>query len=280
MRNHPFRQVDVFSDRPMLGNPLAVVFDADGLDDGAMHAFTRWTNLSEAVFLQSPRDPQADYRLRIFSARGEMAFAGHPTLGGCHAWLEAGGRPQGGDVVQECGVGLVRVRRGSGRLSFLAPPLLRDEAFDEAESLRIAYGLGVSRHDILGARWVDNGGGWRAVLLREGVRLGGLTPDPSVLAGMKLGVIALSGDHADALFEVRAFVFADGLLEDPATGSLNAGIATWFAREGLAPSSYVIAQGMALGRDARLHVSRDGADIWLGGQTVTAIEGQVALPSM
>ncbi|NII06707.1 PhzF family phenazine biosynthesis isomerase [Luteibacter anthropi] len=277
MSSHPFRQVDVFSDRPMSGNPLAVVHDADGLDDGIMQAFARWTNLSESVFLQSPRDARADYRLRIFSQRGEMQFAGHPTLGGCHAWLEAGGRSKGGDVLQECGIGLVRIRNEAGVLSFLAPPLLRDEVLSEAECLRIAYGLGVSRPDVVAARWVDNGAGWRAVLLREGVYLDGLSPDPVALAEMKLGVIAPSAGHPGALFDVRAFVFDGGVLEDPATGSLNAGIATWFAREGLAPATYSIAQGTAIGRDARLHVLRDGHHIWLGGHTVTAIQGSVAL---
>ncbi|WP_448100361.1 PhzF family phenazine biosynthesis protein [Luteibacter jiangsuensis] len=277
MTHHAFRQLDVFSDRPLGGNPLAVVFDADSLDDATMAALARWTQLSETVFLQSPLDPQADYRVRIFSPRGEMPFAGHPTLGACHAWLAAGGKPKAHQVVQECGIGLVPIRRDGSVLSFRAPPLRSDSPLDAALRERIAVGLGLDADGIADARWVDNGAGWCAVVLRDPERLHRLSPDPAALEGLKVGVVAPCGMASEVAFEVRALVFAGGMLEDPATGSLNAGIAVWFAQAGRAPDRYLIAQGRALGRDARIHVAREGSALWVGGEVAECIEGHIRL---
>jgi PhzF family phenazine biosynthesis protein len=273
-----FHQLDVFTDRPLFGNPLAVVHDADGLDEATMARFARWTNLSETTFLLTPTQPEADYRVRIFTPGGELPFAGHPTLGSCRAWLEAGGRPQGGDVVvQECGVGLVRVRRDGARLAFAAPPLRRIGPLDEALVDRIAGGLGVARTAILHHQWVDNGPGWCAVVLPSAATVLALAPDFSALSELKLGVVARHEDGHDALFEVRAFVPALGIREDPVTGSLNAGLAQWLIGAGLAPKSYVAAQGTALGRAGRVHVTSAGDDIWIGGDIASCIEGRVRL---
>lgn len=272
-----FRQVDVFSARPLMGNPLAVVLGADGMSNATMMALARWTQLSETVFLQRPSHPDADYRVRIFSPRGEMAFAGHPTLGACHAWLSTGGAPKGADVIQECGIGLVRVRRENGLLSFLAPPLLRSAPFEPDVRGMIARGLGLDERDVADARWVDNGAQWRAVLLHDAEKLYRLSFDTALLQGMKLGVFAPTPHNAEARYEVRALVFDSGLLEDPATGSLNAGIARWLAEAGKGADDYAIAQGRALGRDARLHVRHAGGDVWIGGQVCDCIEGHIRL---
>lgn len=273
-----FHQLDVFTDRPLLGNPLAVVHDADGLDEATMARFARWTNLSETTFLLQPTRPDADYRVRIFTPGGELPFAGHPTLGSCRAWLEAGGRPQGGDiVVQECGVGLVRVRRDGSRLAFAAPPLRRTGPLEASLVDRIARGVGVPVTDILSHQWVDNGPGWCAVMLQSAAAVLGLTPDFALLSDLKLGVVARQPDGHDAMFEVRAFVPALGIREDPVTGSLNAGLAQWLIGAGLAPASYVAAQGTALGRAGRVHVAAVGADIWIGGDIASCVEGRVRL---
>jgi PhzF family phenazine biosynthesis protein len=278
MPTFEFRQVDVFGARTLGGNPLAVVHGAEGIDDAAMARFANWTNLSETTFLLAPTDPRADYRVRIFTPHGELPFAGHPTLGSCHAWAEAGGQPKDeGEVVQECGVGLVRVRRGaSGRLAFAAPPLRRDEAAEETLVRRIASGLGVPRERVLDCRWIVNGPEW------IGVRFGGrdevlaLRPDEAALAGLKLGVVAPS-EEADADFEVRAFIPGTPIGEDPVTGSLNAGLAQWLIREGIAPAAYVAAQGTALGRAGRVHVETADGEIWIGGDAQTVVAGRVTI---
>ena len=273
-----FHQLDVFTDTPLLGNPLAVLHDAYGLDDSVMASFAKWTNLSETTFLLTPTRPDADYRVRIFTPGGELPFAGHPTLGSCRAWLEAGGRPQGGDVVvKECGVGLVRVRRDGTRLAFAAPPLRRTGPLEAELVTRVAQGLGVSPSDILHHQWVDNGPGWCAVMLPSAEVVLGLRPDFSLLADLKLGVVGPQSSGHDALFEVRAFVPALGIREDPVTGSLNAGLAQWLIGAGLAPAHYVAAQGTALGRAGRVHVTSVGDDIWIGGDIASCIEGRVRL---
>lgn len=273
-----FHQLDVFTDTPLLGNPLAVVHDADGLDDAVMASFAKWTNLSETTFLLTPTRPDADYRVRIFTPGGELPFAGHPTLGSCRAWLEAGGRPQGGDVVvQECGVGLVRVRRDGTRLAFAAPSLRRTGPLEAELVTRVAQGLGVAQGDILHHQWVDNGPGWCAVMLPSAEVVLGLRPDFSLLADLKLGVVGPQSSGHDALFEVRAFVPSLGIREDPVTGSLNAGLAQWLIGAGLAPAHYVAAQGTALGRAGRVHVTSVGDDIWIGGDIASCIEGRVRL---
>lgn len=269
----PFRQVDVFTSTPLLGNPVAVVQDATGVTTHLMHAFTDWTNLSEATFVLPPSNPSADYRVRIFCPGRELPFAGHPTLGTCHAWLEAGGEPQGDVIVQECGAGLVRIRRDGDLLSFAAPALRRGGPLDEVEVERIAAGLGLRRSDIIDHQWCDNGPGWQAVRLESAAQVLAVQPDPHVLAGLDIGVI---GPHAsgEADFEVRAFFPGNaGLTEDPVTGSLNAALAQWLIPSGNAPDAYVVAQGTAMGRAGRVEVRLDGDDIWIGGRSVTVIEG-------
>jgi PhzF family phenazine biosynthesis protein len=274
-----FHQVDVFTAVPLKGNPLAVVHAAQGLSDAEMAAFARWTNLSETTFLLPPEHPQADYRVRIFTPGGELPFAGHPTLGSCWAWLAAGGQPQRSDVVvQECGVGQVRVKRDGARLAFAAPPLRRTGPLEPELLQRITTALGLRAADVLGHQWVDNGPGWCAVMLRSAAEVLAVKPDWALLGNVKLGLVGAQPAGHDARFEVRAFVPGLGVPEDPVTGSLNAGLAQWLTGAGLAPPAYVAAQGTALGRDGRVHVQRDEAgDLWIGGEVAAVIEGEVTL---
>ena len=272
-----FRQVDVFSSAPLLGNPVAVVHDAEGLTEEDMARFARWTNLSETTFLLPPTDAGADYRLRIWTPAGELPFAGHPTLGSAHAWLEAGGVPAGADVVQECGAGLVRVRRDdAGRLSFAAPPLVRSGPVSPEDLSRVRRALRIEEADVVDAAWVDNGPGWLAVLLRDADAVLALRPDFAAFDGLEIGVVGPHPAGAEVDVEVRAFVPEMGIGEDPVTGSFNAGVAQWLAGDRL-PASYVAAQGTALGRRGRVHVTTDGATTWVGGETRTTIVGEVVL---
>jgi PhzF family phenazine biosynthesis protein len=273
-----FVQVDVFTDTALLGNPLAVVLDGTGFDATAMQRFCDWTNLSEATFLLPPTHADADYAVRIFSPGRELPFAGHPTLGSCHAWLAAGGRPKGAHIVQECGVGLVRIRRDGERLAFAAPPLVRSGPLDEADVQRIARGLRVPRDAIAAHAWCQNGPPWRGVMLRSADDVLALQPDRALLHGWDVGVVGTHGSGHDAQFEVRAFFTGlHGIAEDPVTGSLNAALAQWLIGAGLAPKRYVAAQGTAMARAGRVHVEQSGGDLWIGGHSVTVIEGWVAL---
>jgi PhzF family phenazine biosynthesis protein len=281
-----FAQIDVFTATPYLGNPVAVVLDGTGLSTEAMQAFTDWTHLSEATFVLPPTQAGADYALRIFCPGRELPFAGHPTLGSCHAWLDAGGMPQGAEVVQECAVGLVRIRRDGQRLAFAAPPLRRSGPLPEDEVLRIAQGLGLARQDILHHAWCDNGPQWRGVMLASAQQVLALQPNAQILAGMEVGVVApldlasQQGSHGPAeAFEVRAFFPGHGgLTEDPVTGSLNAALGQWLIGAGLAPSHYVARQGTVLGRAGRVHVQCDAqGQVWVGGESVVCIQGQVTL---
>ena len=278
MKNRPFAQVDVFTAVPYLGNPLAVVLDGSGLSTEQMQAFTDWTNLSEATFVLPPTQPDADYAVRIFCPGRELPFAGHPTLGTCHAWLEAGGVPKAQEVVQECGVGLVKIQRHGTRLSFAAPALRRGGLLDEADVQLIAKGLGLSRSDILHHAWCDNGPQWRGVMLASAEQLLALKPDAKLLQGLDIGVVAPL-TTGNAQFEVRAFFPGNnGLTEDPVTGSLNAAMGQWLMGAGLAPDSYVVSQGTCLGRAGRVHMQRDKQNqVWVGGESVTCIEGSVLL---
>ena len=278
MKQRRFDQLDVFSAVPLKGNPLAVVHAAQGLTEATMAAFARWTNLSETTFLLPPVDPRADYRVRIFTPGGELPFAGHPTLGSCHAWLAAGGQPrQPGRVVQECGVGLVHIRREAARLAFAAPPLRRTGPVDETLLARIAAGLGVTRAEILRHQWVDNGPGWCAVMLPSAEHVRAVRPDFARLGDVKLGLVGACPPGHPAAFEVRAFVPSLGVPEDPVTGSLNAGLAQWLIGAGLAPPAYEAVQGTALGRDGRVHVVRDGDTVWIGGDVAPCVTGHVLL---
>ncbi|MBP5073037.1 PhzF family phenazine biosynthesis protein [Pseudomonas chlororaphis] len=280
MSRFDFKQVDVFSNEPLKGNPVAVVFGADPLSDARMAAFANWTNLSETTFILEPQDPRADYRLRIFTTLQELPFAGHPTLGSCHAWLEAGGVPKGEEIVQECAVGLVRICRNGAELAFLAPPLLRSGPVEAGLLEQVRQGLRLAPGAIVDAQWVDNGAGWLAVLLAERDQVLDLQPDYAQLTGLAVGVIAPWNPERDgdaAQFEVRAFIAGDGMPEDPATGSLNAGIAQWLLSAGLAPASYVVSQGLSMGRAGRIQVERIGDEVWIGGSAVTCIEGSLRL---
>ena len=273
-----FSQVDVFTDRPLLGNPLAVLHDASGLDDEAMAAFARWTNLSETTFLLPPTDAAADYRVRIFTPGGELPFAGHPTLGSCHAWLAAGGVPrEAGQVVQQCAVGLVRIRRDGTRLAFAAPPCRR-EAVDDALLDSVCAALALPRAKVRAASWLDNGPRWLGLLTDSADDVRALQPDHAALRGLaKVGVVAPQPAGADTAFEVRAFAAPLGIIEDPVTGSLNASLASWLMDLGTAPPRYVAAQGMALGRAGRVHVLHDGTTLWIGGDVAPVVEGQALL---
>ena len=280
MRPFEFKQVDVFSSVALKGNPVAVVLNADSLSDTQMADFARWTNLSETTFVLKPQNPDADYRLRIFTTLNELPFAGHPTLGSCHAWLEAGGVPRGQEIVQECAAGLIRLRRQAGQLAFTAPPLLRTGAVEGDLLQRICRGLGIEAQAVVQARWVDNGPGWVALMLRDREQVLALEPDYSQLLGLSIGVVApwqpeLDGDEAQ--FEVRAFCAGEGMPEDPVTGSLNAGLAQWLIGAGLAPAHYVASQATAMGRAGRVSIEQIGEDIWVGGPAVTCISGQLTL---
>lgn len=280
---HRFTQLDVFTPVPLRGNPLAVVHDAGDLDEARMAAFARWTNLSETTFLLPPSAEGAaagaDYRVRIFTPGGELPFAGHPTLGSAQAWLAAGGRPrQPGLLVQECGVGLVRVRRDGTRLAFAAPPLKRSGPVDDpAVQAQVLAALRLPAEALRALHWVDNGPGWLAALLPDGATVRALAPDFAAMRGLKLGVVGPQAPGSATQFEVRAFVPGLGVPEDPVTGSLNAGLAQWLIGAGLAPAHYVAAQGHALGRDGRVHVDAHGDDLWIGGEVCEVVSGIVTL---
>jgi PhzF family phenazine biosynthesis protein len=274
----PFTQVDVFTGQALLGNPLAVVHGADALDDARMQAFAQWTNLSETTFLLAPTDPAADYRVRIFTPGGELPFAGHPTLGSCHAWLERGGVPRtAGRVVQQCGVGLVDIRAGAGRTAFAAPPLRMSEVEPDLLAAVLAA-LGLERGAVVASQWLDNGPRWLGLLLRDAAAVLALSPDHAALSGLaKVGVVGPYPQGSECLFEVRAFASMVGIAEDPVTGSLNAGLAEWLIGSGRAPERYVAAQGAKLGRAGRVHVSREDGRFWIGGSSVSCIRGEVRL---
>ena len=272
----PFQQVDVFTSTSYAGNPVAVVLDGAGLSGEEMQRFARWTNLSETTFVLSPT-AGGDYCVRIFTPVTELPFAGHPTLGTCHAWLAHGGAPSTEDeVLQECRAGLVRVRRAPEGLAFAAPPLLRSGPVEEGLIGHIAALLGIGRGEIVDASWADNGPGWVAVLLRDADAVLALQPGP---VDLDLGVVGPYPEGAPAAFEVRAFLPKHGSTdEDPVTGSLNASLADWLLRTGRAHTPYVVSQGTVLGRQGRVHVSRDAeGTIWIGGGTVTCIAGRVEL---
>jgi PhzF family phenazine biosynthesis protein len=272
-----FDQLDVFSAEPLRGNPLAVVHDATGLDEARMAAFARWTNLSETTFLLPPTDPLADYRVRIFTPFGELPFAGHPTLGSCHAWLAAGGRPQSdGIVMQQCGVGLVPVRRDGRRLAFAAPPTRRSGPLDEALLGQIATALRLPRTALREHQWVDNGPGWCAVMLDSAKAVRALQPDWPALGDLRLGVVGPQPADCETQFELRALL-GSGMFEDPVTGSLNASVAQWLIGSGRAPPRYLASQGHALGRAGRVHIERIGDTIWVGGEVCPCIQGEVLL---
>jgi PhzF family phenazine biosynthesis protein len=273
----PFDQVDVFTTTPYAGNPVAVVLDASGLSTEEMQRFAHWTNLSETTFVLPPSAPEADYQVRIFTPVAELPFAGHPTLGTCHAWLGAGGVPrQDGVIVQECGAGLVPIRRTPDGLAFAAPPLVRSGPVEESLVEEIASALGLERGAIVDAAWADNGPGWVALMLESADAVLALRPQ---FIELDVGVVGPRPAGSAEAFEVRAFTPKDGMTEeDPVTGSLNASLADWLLRTGRADAPYVASQGGARGRAGRVHVSRDdNGEIWVGGGTVTCVTGEIEL---
>lgn len=311
MKPRPFKQVDVFTATPYRGNPLAVVLDGSGLDDAQMQRFAKWTNLSETTFLLPPTEPTADYRVRIFTPGGELPFAGHPTIGSCHAWLQAGGRPRvRGRIVQQCGVGLVSLRHEDERLAFATPPLRRS-APSPSLLAKVAGALGLKAQQIVAAQVLDNGPVWFGLLLSDADTVLGLAPDHRLLRelGVKVGVAGVpaadespmligrsnrearafggrsgggaAGDDDDGAkidLEVRAFAAPIGVEEDPVTGSLNASLAEWLIADGHMPARYLAAQGQCLGRAGRVRIERDADGvIWVGGDAVTCIDGEVRL---
>lgn len=279
----PFAQVDVFANGPVTGNPVAVVHDAEDLSEEEMAAFARWTNLSETTFLLPPTDPTADYRLRIFTPGQELPFAGHPTLGSAHAWSEAGGQPRReGVVVQECGAGLVEIAQVDGRQAFAAPPFVRSGVVDDETLARVATALRIDDSAVIDAQWIDNGPGWIGVVLATAHEVLALRPDVAAMAGLEVGVIGAYDEAVaraiGADYEVRAFCPDMGIVEDPVTGSLNAGFAVWLTGTGALTPRYRVRQGTALDRDGRVEVSTgDDGRIWVGGACRTIVRGTVHL---
>ncbi len=273
-----YSEVDVFSPTAYLGNPLAVVHDAEELTSEEMQRFAKWTNLAETTFLLQPEDPAADYRVRIFSAAQEFPFAGHPTLGSAYAWLEAGGVPKNnGTIVQECGAGLVAVRVENQRLAFAAPPLTRFEPVEESLVHKVAAALGMSRERIVDASWLVNGPEWIGVRLSTAQEVLTLDPDPADLGTLCLGVVGPHLPGHETQFEVRAFVGGDPVWEDPVTGSLNAGLAQWMTATGVADRRYIAAQGTVIGYQGRVHVAVENGEIWVGGDVTSCVRGEVNL---
>jgi PhzF family phenazine biosynthesis protein len=274
----PFQLVDVFGQDDFTGNPLAVVLDADGLDGETMQRIARWLNLSETTFLLPPTTPDADYRVRIFTLDRELPFAGHPTLGSCHAWLTAGGQPRrAGEVVQECGAGLVPIRRDGERLAFAAPPLIRTGPVDEADIAEAARFLRIAREDIQDAQWIDNGPGWMGVMLQSAQAVLALEPMRAYERRIEIGVVGAYAPGGDADYELRA-LFSDpsgAIVEDPVTGSLNASVAQWLFASGRRSAGYIAAQGTRLGRAGRVFIDRDASgQVWVGGSTRSLFSGQ------
>ena len=274
----PFHYVDVFGTDRFTGNPLPVVSEADGLSTEQMLGMTRWFNHSETTFLLPATDPKADYRVRIFTVAGELPFAGHPTLGSAHAWLAGGGKPKRSDVVvQECGAGLINVRRDGGRLSFAAPPLIRGGQPNEQEIAEVVDVLQIDRAAIVDITWADNGPGWIAVMLESADAVLAVEPRRYRASPIDIGIVGPRAPGGETAFELRA-IFYDrqgSLVEDPVTGSLNASVGQWLFATGRASNPYVAAQGTRLGRTGRVHVEQDSAgQVWVGGATRTVFSGQ------
>ncbi|MGC4152235.1 MAG: PhzF family phenazine biosynthesis protein [Propionicimonas sp.] len=272
-RSRPFAQVDVFSREPYRGNPVAVILDAEGMDDEAMQRIARWTNLSETTFVLPATAPEADYRLRIFTPAGELPFAGHPTLGSAAAWLDNGGRPRAeGRIVQECGVGLVELRQDGG-LAFAAPPLLRTGPLDEDYLARIITAWGIAAEQVIGHQWVDNGPGWAVIRLATAAEVLALDPDLSLIPDAMVGAVGAYPEGSRHGFELRAFAPAVNVPEDPVTGSLNASVAQWLASAGQAPDRYTVSQGTRLGRAGEITITVENDIVWVGGATTVCFRG-------
>ncbi|PKI82905.1 hypothetical protein MVES_003324 [Malassezia vespertilionis] len=271
-----FSQVDVFGSGPISGNPVAVVHHAELVSDAQMRAFAQWTNLSETTFLLPPTQPGADYRLRIFTPNEELPFAGHPTLGSAHAWLENGGQPRCDKcIVQECGIGLVKIQRSEGGLAFSAPDFIKAGSVDAVTLEKAVRAIGVQPDIIVASNWIDNGPGWLGLLLADAQHVLAIEPDYAAMGTLNIGVMA-PHRNGPADYEVRAFV--PGIGEDPVTGSLNAGFARWLIHANIAPSRYTARQGTVMRRKGDVHVLTDEeGEIWVGGICTTVIRGSAQL---
>lgn len=281
MTSYPFQMIDVFGDGAFAGNPLAVITTPHDLDLETMQRITRWLNLSETTFLLPPSDPGADYRVRIFTLDRELPFAGHPTLGTCHAWLSAGGVPRNGDmVVQQCGAGLVRVRRDGASLAFAAPPMIRSGPVNGDKLREIAGILNIAVDDIVDAAWVDNGPGWVAVLMGSADAVLAVEPVRHHAGRIEIGVVGFNPAGNAEAYEIRS-LFSDaygGIIEDPVTGSLNASVAQWLLGTGRLAAPYTVSQGTRLGRRGRIRVNRDAeGQVWIGGNTATMFSGNAEI---
>lgn len=277
--SRPFAQVDVFSPIPYLGNPVAVVLDGEGLDDEAMQRVARWTNLSETTFLLPPTQPDADYRVRIFTPGGELPFAGHPTLGSAHAWLEGGGTPQrDGLVVQECTAGLINVRRGDGILSFAAPPVQRTGDLEDDYLAQIVAAFGIREDQVLSHQWVDNGPGWSVIRLATAQEVLDLEPDLSQIPTAMIGAIGAYPEGSEHAYEMRTFAPGVGIVEDPVCGSMNASVGQWLTGSGAMPGTYRVSQGSRLGRAGDITITADDdGTVWVGGATTTCFRGTAVI---
>jgi PhzF family phenazine biosynthesis protein len=278
--NAAYTLVDVFGTEPFSGNPLPVIAGAEHLPTEEMQRITRWFGYSETAFLLPPTDPAADYRVRIFTLDRELSFAGHPTLGSCHAWLAGGGEPRQPDrIVQQCGTGLVALRRTGDQLAFAAPPLIRSGPVTDGELAAIMNFLSIDRAAVIDAQWVDNGPGWVAVQLSSADEVLALDPPSAWPQRIELGVVGAHPPGGPAAYEVRSFFSGEHgtILEDPITGSLNASLAQWLVTSGRFAPPYVARQGTKLGRQGRVTIDAEGDTIWVGGRTVTIAEGTTIL---
>ncbi len=276
-----YKTVDVFTQEAFSGNPLAVIFDADGLSTEEMQHITRWMNLSESVFLQKPSHPDADYKVRIFTLTGELPFAGHPTIGSCHAWLENGGKQKDHNfIIQECGAGLIKINKEDSMLSFAAPPITRSGEVSDSDLKMACRILGIARSDIKASNWIDNGPGWMGILLQSAEQVLNLKPKSNPQDHFDLGVIGAYPENSESQFELRAlFNNQNGtLVEDPVTGSLNASTAQWLMNSGYAPNSYIASQGTCMQRKGKIYLSKDNeGTVWVGGHACTRVDGVIHL---
>jgi PhzF family phenazine biosynthesis protein len=282
MKTLAFQQVDVFTAVPFKGNPVAVVLDGDAVSSEQMQTIAAWTNLSETTFVCSPTDQRADYRLRIFTPKRELPFAGHPTIGSAHAVLRQGLKPRAaGRLVQECGKGLVDIRIDGDRLLLALPePQVREPTTSQVAAA--ADGLGVRATDVQRSAIIDVGPVWFTVQLGSGAAVRALAPDMGKLAALNaigitgVNVFGLYPAGAGADLEVRSFAPGDGIPEDPVCGSGNGCVAALVRRDGvLKARTYVASQGRCVGRDGLVTVQFDAGTIWLGGHAVTCIEGRL-----
>lgn len=274
-----FLQIDVFGREPYKGNPLAVILDGRGLEDEHMQEIAAWTNLSETTFILPPMHHDADYMVRIFNPVTELPFAGHPTLGTAHAWLEQGGRPKhDGFVVQECAAGLVKVNSGAGYLAFAAPQLVREGPVEADYLKQIADAYGIEESVIISHQWVDNGPGWAVVQLDSAADVLALEPDFSRIPDAMVGAVGFYPEGSEFAYELRTFAPAANVPEDPVCGSMNASVAQWLIGTGKVPSRYLVSQGQRIQRNGLIEItSDDDGTVWVGGPTHTCIRGEVTV---